>query len=104
MKKIVGIVGLGIMGGAIARNPVDRGWRVLGFDIDPAPRAEMAMAGIIIVSGAGQIAREAPIILTSLPSPEAVHLVAQEIAASAQHERIVAELSTLRLADKLSLE
>ena len=28
MDKTVGIVGLGIMGGAIARNLVDRGWRV----------------------------------------------------------------------------
>jgi putative dehydrogenase len=32
MSKTVGVVGLGIMGGAIARNLVDRGWRVLGSD------------------------------------------------------------------------
>ena len=34
MDKTVGIVGLGIMGSAIARNLVERGWRVIGFDID----------------------------------------------------------------------
>ena len=30
MDKTVGIVGLGIMGSAIARNLVDRAWRVIG--------------------------------------------------------------------------
>ena len=44
MDKTVGIVGLGIMGSAIARNLVDRGWRVVGFDIDEAKRAELAAA------------------------------------------------------------
>jgi L-threonate 2-dehydrogenase len=34
MDETVGIVGLGIMGSAIARNLVDRGWQVVGFDID----------------------------------------------------------------------
>jgi L-threonate 2-dehydrogenase len=42
MDKTVGIIGLGIMGSAIARNLVERGWRVVGFDIDSARRAELA--------------------------------------------------------------
>ena len=46
MDKTVGIVGLGIMGGAIARNLVERGWRVIGFDIDAARCAELAPAGV----------------------------------------------------------
>ena len=41
MDKTVGIVGLGIMGGAIARNLVERGWQVIGFDVDPAKNAEL---------------------------------------------------------------
>jgi L-threonate 2-dehydrogenase len=28
----VGVVGLGVMGGAIARNLVERGWSITGFD------------------------------------------------------------------------
>ncbi len=39
MSKTVGIIGLGIMGSAISRNLVERGWRVIGFDIDAARRA-----------------------------------------------------------------
>jgi 3-hydroxyisobutyrate dehydrogenase/glyoxylate/succinic semialdehyde reductase len=104
MNKTVGIVGLGIMGGAIARNLVDRGWRVIGFDIDAARRVELALANVTIAGDPGQVARDAPIIMTSLPSPAAVEDVAQTIANSGQSRRIVVELSTLTIADKLRFE
>ena len=101
MDKTVGIVGLGIMGGAIARNLVERGWRVIGFDIDTARRTELAAAGIIIAGDPAEVARDAPIVMTSLPTPAAVADVAQSIANSGQPPRIVVELSTLTIADKL---
>jgi 3-hydroxyisobutyrate dehydrogenase/glyoxylate/succinic semialdehyde reductase len=104
MDKTVGIVGLGIMGSAIARNLVDRGWRVIGFDIDAAKRAELAAAGVTIAADVGQVARDAPVIMTSLPSPAAVEDVAKTIAGSGQPPRIVIELSTLTIADKLRFE
>ena len=104
MNKIVGIIGLGIMGGAIARNLVDRGWRVIGFDIDATRRAELGLAGVTIAADVGQVVRDAPVVMTSLPTPEAVADVAQTIAKSGQSPRIVVELSTLTLADKLSFE
>jgi L-threonate 2-dehydrogenase len=104
MDKIVGIIGLGIMGGAIARNLVDRGWRVIGFDIDAARRAELGLASVTIAADVGQVARDAPILMTSLPSPAAVEDVARTIANSGEASRIVVELSTLALADKLSFE
>jgi 3-hydroxyisobutyrate dehydrogenase/glyoxylate/succinic semialdehyde reductase len=104
MDKTVGIVGLGIMGGAIARNLVERGWRVLGFDTDPSRRAELALADVAIANGVAQLARDAPVIMTSLPSPAAVVEVAQAIASAGQPARIVVELSTLAIADKLRFE
>ena len=104
MDRTVGIIGLGIMGGAIARNLVDRGWRVIGFDTDAARRAELARANVTIAGDASQVARDAPIIMTSLPTPAAVADVAHEIANSGQSPRIVAELSTLSIADKLRFE
>jgi L-threonate 2-dehydrogenase len=104
MNKTVGIVGLGIMGGAIARNLVDRGWRVIGFDTDAARRAELGLANVVIAGSVGQVAHDAPVIMTSLPSPAAVEQVAREIADSGQPPRIVAELSTLAIADKLRFE
>jgi len=104
MDKTVGIIGLGIMGGAIARNLVERGWRVVGFDTDPAKNAELSRAKVTIAADVATLAREVPIIMTSLPTPAAVHRVAQEIASSGQPPRIVIELSTLSLADKLRFE
>jgi putative dehydrogenase len=104
MDKIVGIVGLGIMGGAIARNLIDRGWRVVGFDVDPARCAELAQADVVIASDVAQLTREAPVIMTSLPSPAAVEEVAHAIADCGQLCRIVIELSTLSLVDKLRFE
>jgi len=104
MDKTVGIVGLGIMGGAIARNLVNRGWRVIGFDTDAARRAELALAEVAIADDVGQVVRGAPVIMTSLPSPAAVEDVAQRIANSGQSPRIVVELSTLTIADKLRFE
>jgi putative dehydrogenase len=104
MDRTVGIVGLGIMGGAIARNLVERGWRVIGFDIDAARKAELALANVVIAADVNQVVRDAPIIMTSLPSPEAAADVAQMIANSGQPPRIIVELSTLTLADKLRFE
>ena len=104
MSKTVGIIGLGIMGSAIAPNLIERGWRVVGFDIDAARRAEMARAGVVIAESAALVVRDAPIVMTSLPTPKAVMEVAQSIAESGQPPRIVVELSTLTLADKLRFE
>jgi putative dehydrogenase len=104
MDKTVGIVGLGIMGGAIARNLIERGWHVVGFDTDSAKCAELAEAGIAIVESVAHVARNTPIIMTSLPTPSAVASVAKQIADSGEPPRIVVELSTLTLADKLRFE
>src|ERR1700688_4575656 len=69
-KGAVGVVGLGIMGGAFAQNLVAAGWRVIGFDISPQRRRAMARAGVEIASDAGDVARKVKIIITSLPSPK----------------------------------
>ena len=104
MDKTVGIIGLGIMGGAIARNLVERGWRVIGLDVDPAKNAELAQAHVVIAASVAELARDVPIIMTSLPTPAAVEKVAKEIASSGHQPKIVIELSTLSLADKLHFE
>jgi L-threonate 2-dehydrogenase len=104
MGKTVGIIGLGIMGSAISRNLVERGWQVIGFDIDAARRAEAVEVNVTIAADVGQVARDAPIIMTSLPTPAAVLDVAQAIASSGQSPRTVVELSTLTIADKLRFE
>ena len=99
--RTVGIIGLGIMGGAIARNLVERGWAVVGFDTEPARRSELALAGVSIVEGATAVASRASTIMTSLPTADAAHAVAAEIAGCGQPARDVIELSTFTIADKM---
>lgn len=99
--RTVGIIGLGIMGGAIARNLVERGWIVVGFDTEPARRSELAGADVIIVDGASAVASRASVIMTSLPNADAAHAVATEIALSGEPARDVIELSTFTIADKV---
>jgi len=103
-KGTVGIVGLGIMGGAIARNLAAAGWRVLGFDIDPARRREGELVGAAIAGDTREIAAQAPVILTSLPNAEALHATANEIVAARAPKRIVVEASTFALDDKAAAE
>jgi 3-hydroxyisobutyrate dehydrogenase-like beta-hydroxyacid dehydrogenase len=97
----VGIIGLGIMGGAIARNLVERGWQVVGFDTDPARRSELELAGVTIIDGASAVASRASMVMTSLPNADAANTVATQIAGCGQPPRIVIELSTFTIADKL---
>jgi 3-hydroxyisobutyrate dehydrogenase-like beta-hydroxyacid dehydrogenase len=62
MNKRVGVIGLGIMGGAIARNLKERGWVVIGYDIDPAKNAEMLLPHLLRKLGA-----ETPLFSTTAP-------------------------------------
>jgi L-threonate 2-dehydrogenase len=101
MTKIVGIIGLGIMGSAMALNLIERGWQVIGFDTDAGQRADMAAAGVTIAASAADVARQAPHIITSLPTPKALDAVAAEIGRAGVPTRIVMETSTMTLADKL---
>src|SRR5438105_13850131 len=87
--RTVGIIGLGIMGGAIARNLIERGWSVVGFDTEPSRRKELELAGVTIVDGAGSVASRTPIIMTSLPNADAANTVATQIARCGQPARIV---------------
>jgi putative dehydrogenase len=57
-KGVVGIIGLGIMGGAFAENLVAAGWRVIGYDIAPARRKALARAGVEIAADAVDVARQ----------------------------------------------
>jgi L-threonate 2-dehydrogenase len=103
-KGSVGIVGLGIMGGAFARNLVAAGWRVVGYDIDPARCRALSRAGVEIAPDAKALAAEVPTIITSLPKPSALDATVAAIAAAGVSQRVVIEASTFTLADKEKTE
>ncbi len=102
-SESVGVIGLGIMGGTIARNLVAAGHRVIGFDPDAARSDEARAAGVEIVDAARILIAEAQQILTSLPSPGALDQTVAAIGGVSESERrvlVVAELSTLPLSCK----
>ena len=99
-RGTVGVIGLGIMGGAFARNLVTAGWRVVGYDPNPARRREARRAGVDLANNAAEVASAVPIILTSLPKPQALTETVQEIAAAKLRSKVVAEMSTFTISDK----
>src|ERR1041385_6847443 len=103
-KGQVGIVGLGIMGGAIAKSLRAAGWQVIGFDIAKERCAEAKDAGVEIAESAAAVAAKAANILVSLPKPEALMATVEAIADAGLPRRVIAELSTFSLDDKSEAE
>ena len=103
-KGTVGVIGLGIMGGSFAKNLVAAGWRVIGYDISAAKRREAQGAGVELANSAAEVAAAAPIILTSLPKPQALLDTVREIAAAKLKGKVVAEMSTFTISDKEKAE
>jgi L-threonate 2-dehydrogenase len=104
MRKRVGVVGLGIMGGAFAQNLLRAGWRVSGFDIDPVRCRAMARAGVRIAPDARTLAAEVPTIITSLPKPAALDVTVKAIVGAKVKPRVIVETSTFTLKDKHNAE
>ena len=103
-KGAVGIVGLGIMGGAFAENLVAAGWRVIGYDVAPERRRALARLGVEIAADAADVARKTRTIITSLPNPNALAATVTEIAKAEVPRRVMVETSTFTLEDKSSAE
>jgi putative dehydrogenase len=103
-KGTAGVVGLGIMGGAFARNLASARWRVVGYDIDPKAKRAAARAGVELPSDLADLAAKVPVIITSLPHPDALHDTVAAIAAAKVKPRIVVEASTFTLEDKIKAE
>ena len=70
MSETVGVIGLGPMGGTIASLLLDKGFKVIGRDIDPQRVKELTAQGMIEANSPKDIADQTDIIITSLPYPE----------------------------------
>jgi L-threonate 2-dehydrogenase len=102
-KGTVGVVGLGNMGSAFARHLVAAGWRVHGFDIDTGRRRAAARTGVEIAP-VETLAAVAPVIIVSLPNPQALDATVAAIVGHASPGRIIVESSTFHLDDKQRAE
>jgi L-threonate 2-dehydrogenase len=103
-KGVVGIVGLGIMGGAFANNLHAAGWHVIGYDLDAKRRRALARTGIAIATDVGALVAAAPTIITSLPKASALAATVDAVVAANARRRVVIEASTFKLEDKEAAE
>lgn len=98
MSKQVGLVGVGIMGSQMARRLVPAGYTVIARDIKPEAETRAREIGCKVVGSPAEVARQADIILLSLPLPEDVEKVvlgADGLLSAAKPGTIIVDLSTV---------
>ncbi len=71
----VAVLGTGIMGSAMARNLVRAGVRTTVWDRSPAAMEALEAAGAHAATSAEEAVRDAPVVITMLPTEEAVAAV-----------------------------
>ena len=103
MSETAGVIGLGIMGSAFARNLAAAGWDVIGYDIDAGQIDALAGTGVRFETSPVSVAEAAGVVVTSLPSPAAFHGVMSGpggIIECGRDGLIVIDTCTLSLEDK----
>ena len=96
----VGVIGVGIMGSAMASNLLRAGHRVTGFDIDASKIQALADRGLVAAPAAVDVAAASEIVIFSLPTPGALHAVAEELSGSVFPGLVALETGTLPIVDK----
>lgn len=110
-KPRVGIAGLGIMGGLMAQALLAQGFEVWGHDPVARLRRQWQRAGVRTPGSNAEVARQAEVLLLSLPSVAALQAWLAEVdgvppppsaAPNGRRQPLVIETSTLPLADKVA--
>ncbi|MBI1943373.1 MAG: NAD(P)-dependent oxidoreductase [Betaproteobacteria bacterium] len=100
MARTVGMLGLGIMGAAMATNLLRAGLRVVGYDPISLCRRRLRRAGGIAVSSIEEVFGSCSVLISSLPSVNALRAVARSVPSRRRRKQVVIETSTLPIAAK----
>ncbi|MEY7851752.1 NAD(P)-dependent oxidoreductase [Natrarchaeobius sp. A-rgal3] len=107
MAKI-GFIGLGVMGGAMARNLAGAGYDVTAYDLDDDAVSAVVDAGATGASTSEAAVAGAEVVFLSLPSPDVVTAVVDDIEDSLEAGAVLVDLTTStpettnEVADRLS--
>ena len=93
-QRRLGIVGLGLLGGAIARKLHEAGLAPTGFDMNADRRCEAAAAGIAVAASAAVVAKESDVVLLSLPNGEIVDALLAELRPQLRTGQIIIDTTT----------
>ena len=73
MNRTIGFVGLGLMGSGMARNLIEAGFHVIGYDLDSEKVAAFTAPGDHKSEDPGAMAAHADVIILSLPNSNVVN-------------------------------
>lgn len=90
----LGFIGLGSMGGPMARNFVSAGHDVTVFDLDDDALDAIADAGATAAMNASDVTAGADVVFLSLPGPDDVEAVVDEIEADLEAGSVLVDLTT----------
>lgn len=88
-------IGVGVMGGAVARNLAGGDFTVTAFDPSPDAVAACVAAGATGATSLAEAVAGADVVLTSLPTPELVVSTVEEVLAAAGEGTVVVDISTI---------
>jgi 3-hydroxyisobutyrate dehydrogenase-like beta-hydroxyacid dehydrogenase len=94
----IGFVGMGTMGGPMARRLASVGFAVRGFDVSAERSRQAAAAGVALATGPADAARDADVVLSSLPDPATVrraYLGPDGVLSAIKAGAILIDLSTI---------
>src|SRR5438105_8385200 len=93
-RRPVGMVGLGLLGAALAERFLRAGHPVVGFDVDPDRRRLLTDLGGRGAASAGEAVRAAGCTVLSLPTSEVVEAVLGETAGDLSGGAVVLDTTT----------
>lgn len=78
-EKSVGIIGLGLLGGGVARRFLEENLPVIGYDLEETQREGLTRIGGTVATSLKTLAQQAHLIFTCLPDHRALETVIEEM-------------------------
>jgi len=98
MGKRIGFIGLGAMGGNMAKNLLKKGFKLLVYDVEETALKEVTKEGGYGATSVKEVAENCDIVLLSLPTSEIVKEVCLELIKNMRKGSIIIDMSTTDIA------
>jgi 3-hydroxyisobutyrate dehydrogenase-like beta-hydroxyacid dehydrogenase len=93
-REPIGMIGLGLLGSAIARRLLQSGYEVIGYDLDSQRRTALSADGVAVASSAADTVDGCDKVILSLPTTEIVAKVIAGISNALRPGQFVIDTTT----------